>query len=282
MTIVIESMHGEKNIIRNRFLQRESNRAADMKAFEILVTRPMSKYHGNQPQVKIAGSNRISRDSSFDFVVDRGNKIVATICRLLSGYPGFENVEYDDPASVTLDQISDIARRVVQGDMLLQLMMCREPNRQTSDELVQFEIRKKYLEQQGWQVKNLVPGYKTLHNGDWVFNDAAGVIKENKTRARSIDFEMTKNNVVINDFSKFALVAGGGQDHQMKESKYFLTEVKKYCDKHNDNVYFADTLDGAYAEKFIESHRELLKGYEHRVFVGNTEQVILWAMSLCK
>jgi hypothetical protein len=47
-------------------------------------------------------------------------------------------------------------------------------------------------------------------------------------------------------------------------------------------VYFADTLDGAYAEKFIDSHRELLVGYEHRVFVGNTEQVITWAMSLAK
>jgi hypothetical protein len=222
------------------------------------------------------------KDPEFDFVVDRGNKIIANICRLLSGYPGFEGVEYDDPTSVSLDMISKVAEEVVNGNLLLQLMMCREPNRQTSDETIQYEIRKKYLGSQGWEVNNLTPGYKTLGNGDWIFNDAATVAKGEEVKARSIDFEMSKGNIVINDFSKFALVAGGGQGHQMKESKYFLAEVRKYVDKHDDSVYFADTLDGAYAEKFIEEHRALLQGYEHRVFVGNTEQVITWALSLDK
>jgi hypothetical protein len=107
-----------------------------------------------------------------------------------------------------------------------------------------------------------------------------GVAKGDEAKARSIDFEMIKGNIIINDFSKFALDTGGHQGRQMQESQYFLTEVKKYIDKHNDNVYFADTLDGAFAETYIERHRALLKGYEHRVFVGNTEQVINWAKTL--
>jgi hypothetical protein len=276
-------MSGEKEIMRNRFLQREGNRTTDLEAFRVLISQPMSYHHKNQPVIKDPkGSKRFLKDPGFDFVVDRGNKIVATICRLLSGYPGFEGVEYDDPTSVTLDMISAVAKEVVNGNLLLQLMMCREPNRQTSDEIIQYEIRKKYLGANGWTVNNLTPGYKTLGNGDWIFNDAATVAKGEEVKARSIDFEMSKGNVVINDFSKFALVAGGGQGHQMKESKYFLAEVRKYIDKHDDNVYFADTLDGAYAEKFIKEHLALLKGYEHRVFVGNTEQVITWALSLAK
>jgi len=283
MSIIIESMSGEKEIMRIRFLQREGNRTIDMEAFRTLILQPMSSYHKNQPVIKDPkGSKRLLKDPTFDFVVDRGNKIVANICRLLSGYPGFEGVEYDDPTSVSLEMISKVAEEVVNGNLLLQLMMCREPNRQTSDEIIQYEIRKKYLGNQGWEVNNLTPGYKTLGNGDWIFNDAATVAKGEEVKARSIDFEMSKGNIVINDFSKFALVAGGGQGHQMKESKYFLAEVRKYIDKHNDNVYFADTLDGAYAEKFIEEHRALLKGYEHRVFVGNTEQVIIWALTLTK
>ena len=283
MSIIIESMSGEKEIMRNRFLQREGNRITDLEAFRTLVSQPMSSHHKNQPVVKDPkGSRRLLKDPTFDFVVDRGNKVVATICRLLSGYSGFEGVEYDDPTSVTLDMISAVAKEVVDGNLLIQLMMCREPNRQTSDEIIQFEIRKKYLEVQGWTVNNLTPGYKTLGNGDWIFNDAATVARGEEVKARSIDFEMSKGSIIINDFSKFALVAGGGQGHQMKESKYFLAEVRKYIDKHDDNVYFADTLDGAYAEKFIEEHRALLKGYERRVFVGNTEQVITWALSLTK
>lgn len=283
MSIIIESMSGEKEIMRVRFLQREENRTTDMEAFRTLISRPMSSHHKNQPFIlDPKGSRRLLKDTKFDFVVDRGNKIIANICRLLSGYPGFEGVEYDDPTSVSLEMISEIAEQVVNGNLLLQLMMCREPNRQTSDEIIQYEIRKKYLGDQGWQVNNLTPGYKTLGNGDWIFDDAATVAKTENIKARSIDFEMSKGNITINDFSKFALVAGGGQGHQMKESKYFLAEVRKYIDKHNDHVYFADTLDGAYAERFIEEHRALLKGYEHRVFVGNTEQVITWALSLAK
>ena len=280
--IVVESKNGEKNIMLNRFLQREENREIDMAVFETLITQPMSNIHKNQPKIKSENSKKLIKDPEFDLVVDRGNKIVATICRLLSGYPGFEGVEYDDPSSVTLEMVSKVAKDVVEGNLLLQLFMCREPNRQTSDEIVQFEIRKKYLEPEGWIVNNLTPGYKTLGNGDWIFNDAATVAKGEDVKARSIDFEMLKGNIIVNDFSKFALVAGGGQGHQMKESKYFLTEVRKYVDKHDDNVYFADTLDGAYAEKFIQEHRALLKGYENRVFVGNTEQVINWVLSLNK
>jgi hypothetical protein len=286
MTIIIESMNGEKEVMRNRFLQREENRNTDLEAFEFLITQPISKLHDTQPYIKSPNSNRRIKDPSFDFFADRGNKIVSTICRLLPGYPGFEGVEYDDISTVSPEMIARVADAVVNGGdlakLILQLMMCREPNRQTSDEIIQYEIRKKYLGKKGWTVNNLTPGYKTLGNGDWIFNDAATVAKAEDIKARSIDFEMSKGNIIINDFSKFALVAGGGQSHQMKESKYFLAEVKKYIDKHNDNVYFADTLDGAYAEKFIESHRELLKGYEHRVFVGNTEQVITWAMTLTK
>ncbi len=281
--IIIESKNGEKEVMRNRFLQREENRTTDIVAFQTLISQPMSSYHKNQPKIKDPkGSKRLLKDPAFNFVVDRGDKIVATICRLLSGYPGFERVEYDDPLTVDLEMISNVAKEVVNGNLLIQLMMCREPNRQTSDEIIQYEIRKKYLEELGWEVKNLTPGYKTLGNGDWIYNDASTLAKGEEVKARSIDFEMSKGNIVINDFSKFALVAGGGQGHQMRESKYFLAEVRKYIDKHNDNVYFADTLDGAYAEKFIGEHRALLKGYEHRVFVGNTEQVINWAISLTK
>jgi hypothetical protein len=132
----------------------------------------------------------------------------------------------------------------------------------------------------GWKVENLLPGYLTLANGEWVYNSASLIAEGEKTKARSIDFRMSKEQITVMDFSKFALVAGGGQGHQIKESKYFLDEVRKYIDKHNDEIYFADTLDGGYAEKFIDSHRELLKGYEDRVFVGNTEQVVNWIETL--
>lgn len=277
--IVIESKNGEKEIMRIRRLSREANRQADMDLFRVLVDNPMNSL--NRPvKLKTLKSGKVKSivDTSFKEVWERGDKLTAQIIRLYQGYPGYESAN-DDIESVTMQMISRLAKTVVEGPVELQLQLCREPNRQTSDEKVQFAIRKKYLSD--WTVDNLPPGHLTLKDGDWVFNDAAAVDADEFTKARSIDFKITKGDITVMDFAKFALVAGGGQGHQIKESKYFLNEVRKYIDKHPmDKTYFVDTLDGGYAEKFIDEHKELLKGYEQRAFVGNTESVIDWINNL--
>lgn len=262
MKIIIESMNGEKNIMLNRRLAREENRKIDMDLFAKLIDDPMNKYH--KPK-------KADRE-----LVSRGDKITAQIVRLYQDLPEFEGAH--DESLVTPAMISHFAQRVVNGDVLLQLQLCREPNRQGLDEQVQYEMRKKYLPD--WQVESLVPGHLTLHQGDWRYNSAAEIAASETGKSRSIDFRMTKGDVVVMDFSKFAQVPGSGQKHQVNESRYFLTEVRLYVDKHADKIYFADTLDGGYAETFIEEHRKVIQGYEHRVFVGNSEQVINWIRTL--
>jgi len=262
--IVIESKNGEHNIMLNRRLAREANRKIDMALFARLITTPMNKFH--KPR------------NADPELVGRGDKITAQIVRLYQDLPEFAGAY--EPYMVTPAMISHFASRVVNGDVLLQLQLCREPNRQGLDELVQFAMRQRYLP--NWQVENLVPGYLTLSDGDWKYNSAAEIAASENTKARSIDFRMSCENLVVMDFSKFAQISGSGQKHQVNESKYFLTEVRKYVDRHQDDVYFADTLDGGFAETFIQEHRGLVKGYEHRVFVGNTEQVIDWVLSLAK
>ena len=260
--IMIESTNGEHNIMLNRRLAREENRKIDMELFARLIKTPMNNFHKPRKADKE--------------LVGRGNKITSQIVRLYQDLPEFAGA-YEE-SMVTPAMISHFASRVVNGDILLQLQLCREPNRQGLDELVQFEMRHKYLPT--WEVENLVPGYLTLANGDWKYNSASEIAASETTKARSIDFRMTKGNIVVMDFSKFAHISGSGQKHQVNESKYFLSEVRRYIDKHDDSTYFADTLDGGFAESFIEEHRCLLKGYEHRVFVGNSEQVISWVNSL--
>jgi hypothetical protein len=264
MSIIIESMSGEKEIMLNRRISREENRKIDMDLFARLIDNPMNKF--NKPK---------KADKE---LVGRGDKITAQIVRLYQDLTEFEGAF--EESLVTTKMISHFAKRVVDGDILLQLQLCREPNRQGLDELVQFEMRKKYLPE--WEVENLVPGHLTLADGDWKYNSAAEVASSETTKARSIDFRMTKDDLVVMDFSKFAHIAGSGQKHQINESKYFLLEVKKYLDKHDDNIYFADTLDGGFAEKFIDEHRGIIKGYESRAFVGNSKQVIEWTANLTK
>lgn len=272
--IVVESKNGEHNIMLNRRLARERNRQEDMAWFAELANNPMNSLH--KPTVEKTlrnGKTKTVIDKSRKEIWERGDKLTQKIIRLFQDHP--ELPEYQgavDEQSVTLDMIAKLARDVVNSPVWVQLDYCREPNRQTSDELVQFEIRKQFL--RDWRVENLSAGYLTLHRGDFV-EHSAGVSK-----ARSIDFRMTKGRCVVYDFAKFAKVAGGGQKHQVKESEYFIAEVKQYIDRHDTATYFVDTLDGEWAETWIPKHQALIKGYEHRLFVGNTEQVIDWVEGL--
>ncbi len=276
--IIVSSTHGEKEIMRIRRESRELNRKADMSLFEVLIDNPMNSLHRpTKTKVYKNGNTKTIVDTSFREIWSRGDKLTAQITRLYQGYPGYEDAT-DEDSSVTLSMISKLAKTVVEGPLELQLQLCREPNRQTSDERVQFAIREKFLPE--WNVENLAAGHLTLKDGEWIYNGASSVASDEYTKARSIDFRMTRDNLTVMDFAKFAHVSGGGQGHQIKESKYFLAEVRKYIDNHpNENTYFVDTLDGGYAEKFIDEHRELLSGYEDRVFVGNTESVIDWIKS---
>lgn len=276
---VIESKNGEEEIMRARSASREQNRQDDIEMWKILIDNPMNSF--NKPTyTKVYKNGNIKEvvDTSYKKVWERGDKFTRQITRLYKEYPGYEAATGDE-ASVTLDMISHLAKTVVYGSFHLQLQLCREPNRQALDEGVQFGIRQKYLPD--WNVENLAAGHLTLKDGEWVYDNASDVASDEYTKARSIDFRMTKGDIIVMDFAKFARDEGGGQGHQIKESKYYLAEVKTYIDKHPDEkIYFVATLDGKYAEKFIDEHRSLLAGYEDRVFVGNTKFVINWIEQL--
>lgn len=282
MPYVVESTNGEKEIMKARFWTRsEENLPEDMEAWQALSEYPIWNNYGIIPKIINPDTGRKINDPKYVFYKDRGNKLISTITRYLGGgqYPGWENVDYSDTRSVEPWQLSQYAKELLNGGPLAnhihQLMVCREPNRQSSDEIKQYEIRVMFLPD--CKVENLKAGHLTLRDGEFVINDAAGVAEDETTKARSIDFRITKGTKVFYDFAKFALVAGGGQSHQINESKYFIPEVREYIDKHpNEETYFIDTLDGGFAEKSINHHRELIKGYEDRIFVGNTKSVIEW------
>jgi hypothetical protein len=280
-----ESTHGEREIMRARFHARsEENLPEDMISWEVLTEYPLWDDYGAIPKTIDLITGRRVNDPEYVKHKKRGNKLVATLCRLLGGgqYPGYENIVYNDTSSVKPWQLSQYAKELLHGGPLAthihQLMVCREPNRQSSDEIMQYGIRKTFLPD--CEVENLVPGHLTLMDGEFVVNDAALVASSETTKSRSIDFRITKGSKVFYDAAKFALVTGGIQLRQVQESKYFLSEFRKYVDMHpEEQTYFIDTLDGAYAEKHIKHHQDLVVGYEDRIFVGNSNSVIEWINS---
>ena len=278
--IEIISKNGEENILHNRRLKLESNTQTSNRIYKTLATQPMSKIHGNQPQIKSTKSKRSVKDSTYNEVVQMGDKLVSTIAEYLAGDIGFENVEQDDKSSVNLENIALLANRIVSGDSLFQKLMAKKPNREKIDEKVQHAVLEKYLP--AWKIEKLNEGYLTVHDGEFNINKAGKIAKSKKESAKSIDFLCKKDAYTIYVFSKFAKVAGGVQDHQMKESGWFINQVETYKKKYPDqNVKFVDLLDGAYAETHIEHHRSLVPAnLKNDIFVGNCEEVINWIEKL--
>lgn len=285
MPYIAESTNGEREIMRARFHARsEENLPEDMESWKVLAEYPIWDDYGVIPKITNLITGRKVNDPAFVFHKQRGHSLVKKLCRYLGGgqYPGYENIVYNDTSSVEPWQLAQYAKELVEGGPLAtyihQLMVCREPNRQSSDEIMQYEIRKMFLPE--CSVENLAPGYLTLMEGEFVVNDAARVASSETTKSRSIDFRIKKGNKTFYDAAKFALVTGGIQLRQVQESKYFLSEFRKYVDSHlNEETYFIDTLDGEYAEKQIPHHQSLIEGYENRIFVGNTKSVVEWIQS---
>ena len=280
--IEVISKNGEETILHNRRLKLELNTLTSNRIYNILETQPMSKLHNNQPQIKSSNSKRLVKDPSYDEVVQMGTKLVSTISEYLAGDIGFENVEQDDKSTVTLKNIALLASRIVNenSDSLFQKLMAKKPNREKIDEKVQHAVLEKYLP--SWKIEKLNEGYLTVHDGEFKFNKAGKIAKSKKESAKSIDFLCQKDAYTIYVFSKFAKVAGGVQDHQMKESGWFINQVETYKKKYPDqNVKFVDLLDGAYAETHIEHHSNLVPAnLKNDIFVGNCEQVINWIETL--
>ena len=270
--IIEKYQNPTETIMLNRRVEREKNRVIDVGYFEKLIDNPMNVYH--RPKYKKllkSGKAKSQFDHAYDEQWKRGDKLTALIVRLYQDCEPYTGAETEE--LVTLDMISHLASTIVNGPIEYQLQVCKEPNNQSMDERVQFDIRKKFL--LGWNVNNLNAGKKTLSNGEIV------PVKKSEAKARSIDFMYQKQGTVVYDFAKFAQVAGGVQSHQVKESQYFIDEVKKRIDKYPDsNEYFVDTLDGAWAETQIPKHKTLIAGYEDRIFAGNTESVIDWVLAL--
>lgn len=287
---VIVSKNGKENIELNRSLCQDSNTKESNQFYELLITQPMSSYHNNQPTIKKSNSNRLIKDPNFNNLVKYGDKCVEEILTHCAGKKGYESAKRDYPETVSLEMISQLAKEIVSGPVGYQAIMALKPNRQKIDETVQHAILEKYLP--NWKIEKLNEGYLTIHDGEFVYKSAGKIAKSNEASAKSIDFICEKVNMKVYVFSKYAKVAGGVQDHQMKESGTFIHEVAKLLKKHpNLNIKFIDLLDGKYAESKIDHHKNLIEvnaqklgldvnKLKETIFVGNCEQVIDWINSL--
>jgi hypothetical protein len=260
--ILTPTKNGAENIRLSKLATRQSNLTEDRSAWQTLSTTPCSKLFPIYKD-KSLRSGRVKKviDHNYDDAMGVGWTITQ---RIVTRYADDFNVFLEE--DVTTDMIRELATDYLSWPERAQLLVCRDPSRQTMDEEVQKATLEKYLPT--GTVNKPTNGVLTLVNGDIIKKP-----KKDKVEARSIDFVVNNNGKEFNVFAKYSAVAGSGQSHQVDESERFIKEAIKYTNKHKDDKYFIALTDGAEGERHLAKMNELAVGYPN-IFAGNCEQVI--------
>jgi hypothetical protein len=253
---IIDSKNGAENVRLSRLKTRESNLDEDKEVWKILSSTPCSKLL----PIQVNKKGRLVKDKKYNKAMDVGKTISE---RIVAKYADQYNVSSIE--EVTRDMIQDLATKYISWPIEAQLIVCRDPTRQSIDEEVQKKTLEKYLPTA--TVNKPTNGELTLSNGNIVDKS------KSTASARSIDFVVKSNGKEFNVFAKYSKTAGSGQMHQSNESVEFIQEAKKYINKHNDGKYFIVLADGQEAESHINDFNKLASGYPN-IFAGNCEDVI--------
>lgn len=198
-------------------------------------------------------------------------KVIETIgkrlWRMNSIYLGLNS-----PLDITIKMIQDTANQYLQLDETIQCFFCREPTRQSIDELVQIAYLEEYCKCDEVEQLN-----KEIILLDGKLNKKSDPsLKKENIKARSLDAKVVKQNQTFYGFCKYSGPTGSVTSSlQKNEVTDFLTEAKNYLDRKQDLHFFAQ-IDGVAGENEIPLLKGQISDYEEKLFVGNSKQVAAW------
>ncbi len=290
--IVTDSEDCSKNIIDSRNKTRISNLEEDKMIWEQICSSTFKT---------IESKNECYEGSNIRFVILKVNakgefeaKCPEYIGSYKNGKPHIKNNEdlqeviqtigkrlwrmnsiylgLNSPLDITIEMIQNTANKYLQLDEDLQCFFCREPTRQSIDELVQIRYLEEYCECDEVEQLN-----KEIILLDGKLNKKSDPsLKKENIKARSLDARVVKQNQIFYGFCKYSGPTGSVTSSlQKNEVTDFLTEAKNYLDRKQDLHFFAQ-IDGVAGENEIPLLKKLISDYEERIFVGNSKQVAAW------
>jgi len=279
--IVVDSKNGADNIRKSRQATNESNWEEDSNVWLKIQqidkdSNLVSKSVNKKGEVKFTYKTQTgySKSGKSKFKADVNiSQVITTLAKKIANNNALEyGIIYED--EVEFWMILDMLEWLVIVPKKGQKFFCRNASRQSVDEDAQIQTLEKYTKQEVIKPAN---GEFTVANGDMLNKKK---IKDKKF-ARSVDCIIPAVNAY--GFLKYSGPVGSVTSvHQVEESKSFIEECKKYCAKHKDDKKFFVQVDGGAGEDHIPEMQEAVGKYSDRIFVGNTEQVIDWVLSLTK
>lgn len=198
------------------------------------------------------------------------SEVMTTLAKKIANNNALEyEITYED--EVEFWMVLDLLEWLLDAPKKCQKFFCRNASRQSVDEDVQIELLRENTQ---IEVQKPTNGQYTVANGE--IQNKKDV--KNKKFARSVD-------AVIPSLSAYGFLKYSGpvgsvtSVHQVGESKSFIEECIKYCDKYNDEKIFFVQVDGGAGEEHLPEMLELIGKCSNRIFAGNSEQVIDWLNS---
>lgn len=273
--------NGADNIRKCRQATNESNWEEDLDVWKLIQKI-------NKDDTMVSKSFNKKGEIKFKFLKENGQKkngelkykndseiadVITTLAKKIANNNALEyNITYED--EVEFWMVIDMLEWLVTLPKKAQKFFCRNASRQSVDEDVQIETLRKFT---GLTVDKPTNGEYTVANGK--IQNKKDV--KDKEFARSVDVLIPILDTY--GFLKYSGPVGSVTSvHQVGESKSFIKECQKYCDKNDNNKKFFVQVDGGAGEDHIPEMREDIGKYSDRIFVGNTEQVINWVMTLTK
>ena len=294
MSIVykMDSEDCSKNIIESRNATRKSNLEEDKKIWEqiynskfktikskdecdedwngrfvILSEDSKGEFSARCPEVNGRYKNGKINTKNNTELQEVIQTIGKRLWRMNSIYLGLKS-----PQDITMEMIQNTANQYLQLNETIQCFFCRQPTRQSIDELVQIRYLEIYSECD--EVEQLKKE-NILHDGI-LHNKKDTDLNKDQIQARSLDVKVVKHEKVFYGFCKYSGPIGSVTSSlQKNEVQVFLDEAKKYLEKKQDLHFFAQ-IDGFAGEEKIPSLKKIISDYEERIFVGNSKQVAAW------
>jgi len=273
--IKIEGKNGTHNIRISRQATNESNWSEDF-----AVWKRISQISTNDPNVEKVVNKK--GEVKFKFLELTGHTktskpkyknnseiadVMTTLAKKIANNNALEyNITYED--EVEFWMVLDLLEWLLEAPKKCQKFFCRNASRQSVDEDVQIETVRRYT---NIEIQKPTNGEYTVANGE--IQNKKDV--KDKKFARSVDTFIPSLSAY--GFLKYSGPVGSITSvHQVGESKSFIDECKKYCDKYQDGKIFFVQVDGGAGEEHLPEMLQIIGEHSDRIFAGNSEQIINW------